>query len=225
MKQHNERDIKKRKELIEIAAEIIKTEGLEHATARKIAAKAGYVSSSTIYNYFEEISHLTLFAAMRFIDDYYTDLIDYFNKGKNYLEKYIYTWDCLCQHSFKKPNIYSTIFIADLGVPLHELHKQYFNIFTSLAPNLPNELQMLSEQYDFKERNKYLLEIAAKENTIDRSQINTVNDVVIHYWIGMLTSHLNNRSNLTNKQAANKTITNIQHIIQLYIEANKPSKG
>lgn len=58
---------------IDATAKIIKEEGIEHVTIRKIADLAGF-TSSTIYNYFEELSHLTFFASMRFIQDYSKEL-------------------------------------------------------------------------------------------------------------------------------------------------------
>src|SRR5699024_10473074 len=64
---------KKRKEIqtarmwryfLDAASELIKTKSLHEITIREIADKAGF-TSSTVYNYFKDLSHLKFFAVMR----------------------------------------------------------------------------------------------------------------------------------------------------------------
>lgn len=49
--------------------EIIKEEGIEKATVRNIASKAGY-NSATIYNYFNDLEHLIFFVKIANLEVY-----------------------------------------------------------------------------------------------------------------------------------------------------------
>src|SRR5699024_90287 len=80
---------KKRKEIqtarmwryfLDAASELIKTKSLHEITIREIADKAGF-TSSTVYNYFKDLSHLKFFAVMRFTKTYVQDLPSYMEKG------------------------------------------------------------------------------------------------------------------------------------------------
>jgi DNA-binding transcriptional regulator YbjK len=75
------------KYFVDATAQIIEEEGVENVTIRKIADIAGY-TNSTIYNYFEELSHLIFFASMRFLNQYIKELSFYMTTGKNSIEKY-----------------------------------------------------------------------------------------------------------------------------------------
>ena len=65
---------------IEATQELILDEGLEKLSIKKIAEKAGY-NSATIYNYFENLEVLILYASINYLKDYLNDL-------KNEIELY-----------------------------------------------------------------------------------------------------------------------------------------
>ena len=54
---------------IEATQKLIQSEGIDGLSIRKIATEAGY-NSATIYNYFQDLEHLTLFASVCYLRDY-----------------------------------------------------------------------------------------------------------------------------------------------------------
>lgn len=71
-----EMNIKKKRVMmyfIEATQELILKEGLENLSIKKIAEKAGY-NSATIYNYFENLEVLILYASINYLKDYLNDL-------------------------------------------------------------------------------------------------------------------------------------------------------
>ena len=90
------------KYFIEATVEIIETEGIHQVTIRKVADRAGY-NSATIYNYFNEQSHLIFFASMKMLKSYVEDVTTNMARGQNSYEKYMLAWECMCKHSFEKP--------------------------------------------------------------------------------------------------------------------------
>src|SRR5699024_12204096 len=79
--------------LLDAASDLIEEKGLDHITIREIADRAGY-TSSTVYNYFRDLSHLKFFAVMRYTNSYFKELPTYMEKGHNTIEKWLYAWEC-----------------------------------------------------------------------------------------------------------------------------------
>ena len=113
---------------IDAAFSIIESEGVENVTIRGVASIAGY-NSSTLYNYFEDLDHLVLFASIRYLKDYSQGLKEYVKKATNSLERYLMIWECFCQYSFDRPEIYKLIFFSEHSTTLNNIISEYYNIF------------------------------------------------------------------------------------------------
>lgn len=200
---------------VDATVEIIEEEGLENVTARKIADKAGY-TSSTIYNYFGELSHLIFFASMRFVNEYLQEVTTYISKSDNYFEKYLLSWECLCKHSFSKPQIYNAVFIADLGEKPQELLDRYFSVYQSDLIGIPDEIKPLILDHNLTNRSRGMLEFAAKQNLISGEHIEEMNEIIVLIWEGMMTTLLNNRRDYNPEEAVRKTMRFIRTIAKKY---------
>ncbi|KXH84082.1 TetR/AcrR family transcriptional regulator [Sporosarcina sp. HYO08] len=200
------------KYFVDATAEIIEEEGIDQVTIRKVADRAGY-NSATIYNYFSEISHLIFFASMKFLKNYTDDVTIYMNKGKNPFEKYLLAWECFCNYSFQQPQIFHAVFIMDLGDHPEKLIENYYEIYPADLINIPQELKPILFERSMTKRGRSLLEIAAKEGYIKEDQIDSINEMTILLWQGMLTNVLNNRMNYEIEEAANRTMEYVRKII------------
>ncbi|WP_400162454.1 TetR family transcriptional regulator [Brevibacillus sp. TJ4] len=197
---------------VDATVELIEEEGLAHVSARKIGDRAGY-TSSTIYNYFEELSHLIYFASMRLVKDYLQELPLYLAKGDTYVEKYVLSWECFCKHSFAKPDIYHALFIADLGKKPQEMLEHYFSIYSSDLIGFPEEIKPLLYDPDLTSRSKALLELAKKERSLSDERIEEVNEMAVLIWEGMMTTVLNKRRDPDPDAAAEKTMKYIRTVM------------
>jgi len=115
---------------INATSEIIDEKGIENVTIREIADKAGY-NSATIYNYFQEVSHLVFFAALKHVNRFVEALPEQMEKGDNPLDQYLLSWESFCKHSFNEPDIYYSISLEDLGEKPEELLQYYYDIYQS----------------------------------------------------------------------------------------------
>lgn len=197
---------------VDATVELIEEEGLEHVSARKIGERAGY-TSSTIYNYFEELSHLIYFASMRLVKEYLQELPLYLARGETYVDKYILSWECFCKHSFAKPQIYHALFIADLGKKPQEMLKHYFSVYSSDLIGFSDEIKPLLYDPDLTSRSKALLEMAKKERPLSDERIEEVNEMAVLIWEGMMTTVLNKRRDADPQRAAEKTMQYIHRIM------------
>lgn len=202
---------------VDATAQIIEEEGIESVTIRKIADIAGY-NSATIYNYFDEVSHLIFFAAMRFLKKYADALPEYMAKSKNPLEKYLLIWDCYCKYSFKEPQIYYAIFASNLGSQPEELIKEYYGLFPADLINLPEDLKSMFLESNLSKRGRIALEKCVQEGYIKEENAEEINEMATLVWQGMLTMILNQRRSYSVEEASELTM---KYIRQIVINANQ----
>src|SRR5699024_1857205 len=199
------------KYFIDAAADIIKNEGAQKITARKVAQKAGY-TNSTIYNYFEELSHLVYFASMRFTVQYHIEASAYLTE-KNALDAYLLTWECFCRYSYKDPHIYHRIFIADLGENPKDMLQQYYDVYEEDLLEVPKEYLSLTLEPDLTDRSKAILVRAVKQGRLPEEEIEPINNMSILMWKGMLTTIINKRSTIDIDEAVQQTMSYIRKLV------------
>lgn len=198
---------------IDATAKIIKEEGIENVTARKVADIAGY-TSSTIYNYFDELSHLIFFASLRFLEDYIKELSVYIDHSQGPIDKYLSSWECFCKHSFNNPQIFNIVFISNLGTEPNDLLKRYYNVYQNDLLQLPEEIKMLVLENDLSKRSKAMIEEAIDNGTLSTGNIEIITDITIFLWKGMLTTILNNRLSYSPEKATEVTMGYIREFIR-----------
>jgi AcrR family transcriptional regulator len=196
---------------IDAAAEMIETEGLDQVTIRKVAERAGY-TSSTAYNYFKEFSHLLFFACMKYTKDYIKELPEYLSKGDNTIEKWLQSWVCFCNHSFKNPEIYAMIFLSNLGEDSEKLLIQYFSLYKKEWDFLSEELKPFVMEQSFQKRSAHYLKNAVEEGYMLNEDVYSLADMTFLIWKGMLSSIINNRIGDTKKEAIEKTLHYVKKI-------------
>jgi AcrR family transcriptional regulator len=199
------------KYFVDATAQIIEEEGIENVTIRKIADIAGY-TSSTIYNYFEELSHLIFFASMRFMNPYIKEFSYYMSKSENSIEKYLLSWECFCKHSFNNPQIYHAIFNSDLGAKPEELLSHYFEVYQNDLTGLSDEIKPLIFEYSLTKRSKFVLQKAVEEGYLNQDEIEEISNMTILIWRGMLTTFLNNRRDCKPEEAVEETMKYVRKI-------------
>jgi AcrR family transcriptional regulator len=220
---------KKRKEIqtarmwryfLDAASELIQEKGLHRITIREIADGAGY-TSSTVYNYFRDLSHLKFFAVMRYTNNYFQDLPAYMEKGNNTVEKWLYAWECFCKHSFQLPEIYSLLYIENLGNIPEELMKNYYQVYANELINLSEEVQSIISQHNIATRSSLYIQNAKEEGFMNDEDIEYIADTTMLIWTGMLTNLLNLRRNVSKEDAAKQAMDYIYKSIMNTIVPGK----
>ena len=108
-----ERKLNVKRLFINATMTIIQEEGIEEVSIRKVAKITGY-NSATLYTYFKNLDHLIFLASMKFLKEYIIGLDAYTEKAETPLEESILVWEFFCKCSFKKPEIYKSIFFSNL---------------------------------------------------------------------------------------------------------------
>ncbi|MGM0437812.1 MAG: TetR/AcrR family transcriptional regulator [Bacillota bacterium] len=215
----NEGDIQKKKMLkkfIYATTKIIKNEGIENVTIRKVAGKAGY-NSATIYNYFDNCKQLIFFASINFISDYVLEMPTYIEDSNNPLERLIKMWEHFSLHSFKNPKIYYAIFSENLGDKSENLIKNYYKIFPEELNNAPNNLLPMLLESDLSKRSKIAIRPCIDQGYLNEKEAKLVDEGIRLTYHGMLTLIINNRVDYTPQEATDHLKTHIKTIINNYI--------
>ncbi len=205
---------------LEAAAEIIEEEGIANLTVRNIAKKAGY-TSSTVYNYFKDLSHLKFFAMIRYTKDYVEELPEYIEKGHSKIEKWLYTWECFCKHSFHNPEVYSILFMENLGTFPKDLLVKYYDIYQKDLVGLPEEVKPIIMEQSFSKRSTMFIQSAIDEGFIQPEDLSYISDVTLMIWKGMMSTYMNQRQQLTAEEALHKTMTLLYECVLQTIDPNK----
>ena len=193
------------KYFLDAATEVIEEEGIEKVTICKIADRAGY-TASTAYNYFKDLTHLKFFAAMRFTTEYITELPDYLALGDNTIEKWLYSWECFCKHSFRQPEIYSVIFMEDLGILPQELVREYYEVYQTDIMGLPEEIQSIVMEQDFSKRSALYIQSAVDEGFLNEEDVDFIADLTLMIWKGMMSTYMNRRRSYTEEDVVKRTV-------------------
>lgn len=195
---------------INATSEIIDKEGIDNVTIRKIADAAGF-NSATIYNYFEDLSHLIFFASMSVIKKYTDALPRYIEKAENPLERYFLIWECFCKFSFSSPKVYYAVFSANLGTRSINMAKYYEYSPYDLVAIPDDDIKAMLLEASQSKRVLISLQQCIKEGYILEEDAEEI--ALRHYliWQGMLTMFINNRSSYTVEEATRATLNHIRN--------------
>jgi AcrR family transcriptional regulator len=201
------------KYFIDATVDVIEQEGIENVTIRKVADIAGF-TSSTVYNYFKELSHLIFFASMRFMKGYIEELPDYMERGSNAVETWMYSWACFCKHSFRHPKTYSAVFLNNLGTSPDQLLAHYYEIYEQDLLGLPEEIKSYLLEHDLTKRSSQFLQQAVAEGFFQPKDVDMLAESTMLIWKGMMTDVLNQRRAYTSEEAAKATLKYVYFLIE-----------
>lgn len=207
------------KYFIDATAEIIEKENIEAVTIRKVADIAGY-NSATIYNYFENLNHLISLASMKFVRDYTKALPNCIKKASNTIEKTLLVWECFCYHSYKSPEIYNAIFVANLNRTVPNYIKEFYDIYPEFLNQMPEDIVEMLTKDDIYDRSLVLLNECADEGFFNKNDLNEINEITYFIYEGMLSNILNNKFNGSIDEAVEKTIRYFKKIFNAYLVSN-----
>lgn len=217
---HN-KDLKRKRIMsyfISAAIEIIEQDGIGNLSIRKVAEKAGY-NSATLYHYFTSLDELTLFASVKCLNEYTTELPCHLKQARDMREQYLLNWECFCNHSFCHPDIYQVLFFSPAGAAnLPEAFKMYYEIFPKEKSESAAEYEEMLMEGDFYKRDYIALKRILKEKKYDVSEedARSIIEMNILIYRGMLAKMKDTVRVLTVKEAVRRTITYMEHTLHSY---------
>ena len=154
---------------IEATEKIISEEGIEKVSIKKIAELAGY-NSATLYNYFENLEVLILYASVHYLKIYLRDLKESIRENMSAMEMYITVYKMFVYHSFQKPEIFYTLFFGKYSHKLDKVIRKYYEIFPEEYEGQNALVKAILSNADIYKRDLPLIEVMVKEGSLDAKE-------------------------------------------------------
>lgn len=175
---------------IDAASKIMNEEGVKSITIRRVADMAGY-NSATLYNYFENLDELILYASIRHLKEYTLSLSQYLNNVESNIDKYYKIWESFCRFSFSNPEIYNNLFFGKHSNSISNIIEEYYSIFPEELGSHSQELLSMLLKRNLYQRNLAFLKVIAADGYLKTECLNDLNEMTILLYQGMLTKILN----------------------------------
>lgn len=211
------RELRKKRTLtyfIEAAQKIIREEGIDAITIRKVASIAGY-NSSTLYNYFKDLDHLILFASLKYLKLYNLEVVKEIKKYKSERKKFISMWEVFCNVSFAYPQPFKEIFFNKHSESLDVITKRYFELFPEDIGTIDKNLKEILIDTKLGERNKISLQYVAAEENKTWENLDLMNEMMIALYHDLLLQRIGDDSEDSQQYYEDKMMEYIYLILSL----------
>ena len=164
---------------IEATQKLIQSEGVDGLSIRKIANEAGY-NSATIYNYFQDLEHLTLFGSVCYLRDYVMALSQSLTPGMNSIERFRTIYKCFNEIAFQYPDIFHNLFFGKHSERLGEvLHTYYYELFPDELSGISEPMRRMMVSGSMQERDAVTMQEMIKEGFVAPEKAEITQQLII----------------------------------------------
>lgn len=164
---------------IEATEKLIQEEGLDGLSIRKIAAEAGY-NSSTIYNYFSDLEHLTLFGSVRYLREYIGLLSRSLREDMTSLEYFRTIYRCFNDFAFQYPDIFRNLFFGRHSDQLAEVLQIYYTqLFPEELEGISESMRKMMVSGDMKERDRITMQRLVADRYVAPEKAEITLDLIV----------------------------------------------
>ena len=186
------------------ACELIKKDGIEAATIRNIAEKAGY-NSATLYSYYDNLGHLLLHASFVFEDELLGRIMAD-ERIKNAIKlKNVWSvgYSIMAAYYLENPNIFDCVFVKLMGNNRNELEK------------------IRQETSKFAQYTEGMLYQLAKELNVSLQIIKEIHEACLSLTVGIVLLCSKKRFDRPIEQITLTLEKQLRYIINSYLEDTK----
>lgn len=199
--------------MVKAAKKIIDEEGINNLSIRKVGEVSRF-NSATLYNYFENLEHLKIFACLSSLDEYIEDLENYIDDKKNVSENYLPIWECFIKHSMENSDAFYNIFFNNLERPMADYIAEYYLVFPVKNKTYGNSVDAMLDNSSLRDRIKILLENMESEKFIKEGSADIINDFSAFTYESIL--HRVYRGSMDREEGRKKMEKYIKILLDLY---------
>ena len=181
------REIKKnriKKYFIDACHQIISEEGSSAVTIRKVADLAGY-NSATLYNYFENLDHLMLYASCKYLKGYLVKLKTVDLPEQSY-ERYFMVWRLFSEEAFINAEFYYTMFFKFYYSNFNDTIRDYFELYPEELEGLSESLVPMMVESQLWKRDYENLKACVTDGYIKEDDVRAINDMLFLIFQSMI---------------------------------------
>ena len=163
---------------IQAAKELIRAQGVENLTVRKVAAKAGY-NVATLYNYFEDMEELIVYASMGYLRRYYAELEARLLPSMNALERYRKIYEVFSRHCFAEPEVFYNLFHGKHKKRVEKVIASYYRLFPEELGHHNREVEQMLTNGEMRKRDLAIMPTLVEQGFVKEENVaQTVNLLV-----------------------------------------------
>ena len=117
-----------KRKYVETTSQIIKEDGLDEVSIRKIANRIG-CSTAVLYRHFPNLDFLIVLAAMHMLDGYFSRLVEVEKNQDTGIATAIESWDAFIISAYEYPQLFYRVFYVYDSNTFHNAIKEYFKLF------------------------------------------------------------------------------------------------
>lgn len=172
-----------RKDYIIKVSNIIKEEGVEAISIRKIAKELG-CSSASLYRYFENLDELLYYAHLDSLNEYIQELSKQEKNWEDIWDVHFGIWRAYAYEAFKKVEAFECIFYRNINKNLGKALEEYYDMFpdaiVKVSP-IVKEMLTIPEYYG---RDYYMCCQLAKRGKIRQEDASRLNHLECTLFLG-----------------------------------------
>lgn len=166
-------NIERKKRYIQIAGNILESEGMKGISIRRIANEAG-CTSAVLYKHFDDLEHLIMLASVHFLEPYIREFRCVTKRTDiTSIQLDLYLWKLFIQESFLNKPYYETMFFGSDKDRLEDYIYEYYSLFPELEKDFDGFSASIIFSSNLAEREYIRLRRAAHEGliTLDNAQL------------------------------------------------------
>ena len=198
---------------INAASELMENEGMESLTLRRVAKRAGY-NSATPYNYFKDLDHLTVYASMKYFEDYNRNLARYLADEQDAFQRFLFMWRFFCASAFRHPHAYYNLFYGKYSGELTEIIHAYYEVFPEELGELDDSVLEMLTCGSLVERNRQMLQPVLEGASLSQEERESINEIILYCFKELLTQKIQMGDALDNQTLIERQLSYIHVILR-----------
>lgn len=164
---------------IEATEKLIRLDGIDGLSIRKIANEAGY-NSATIYNYFNDLEELALFGSVCYLREYVAMLDHSLTEDMRAIDQYRTIYRCFNHCAFRFPDIYHNMFFGKYSNKLGAvLHLYYCELFPSELDHFSERMKEMLVSGNMWERDRITIDKMVQEGDLREDRADATLSLII----------------------------------------------
>ena len=158
--------IKRMKKLfIGAAQELIREDGIQSLSIRKLADLTGY-GSATLYSYFTDVDELVIFASIKYRKEYLLELARKIRPEMSILAQYRKLYEVFNNYSFSSPELFMNMYFGLHAEKIEAYFEEYYDLYPEEEPKLPEFLDNALKERDLFRCDRIFARRLAADGTI-----------------------------------------------------------
>lgn len=174
--------------------EILSRDGIETLSIRKLADEL-HCNSANLYRYFDGLDELILYASLKYLKSYLSEVRPLFAQIHDSLELHFAVWECFARHTFSYPEIFNNLFWSKYSHQLDRIIQEYYSIFPEELTGIDASTRDIFLSGDFDYRDYLMLMRSVEDGRFTNSQATFLNTVTMNLYRGFLKDLLDHPEN------------------------------